>query len=139
MGDCRSKEEVRSSESREAHKAGNPGGRVGRGSYRGEFPLQKDGPSRLANTPLDLPPLLQSKIRTRGSRGKKRTQEAHAAAAFPWVRSVGWDLAVSEGGPVLVEGNERWSTSLIQMPAPHGLMTGEFKALYENLDVDEGI
>lgn len=30
-----------------------------------------------------------------------------AAAAFPWVRSVGWDIAMSEGGPVLVEGNER--------------------------------
>jgi hypothetical protein len=56
-----------------------------------------------------------------------------AAAAFPWVRSVGWDIAFSEQGPVLVEGNERWSTSLIQMPASHGLMTGEFKALYEAL------
>ena len=60
-----------------------------------------------------------------------------AAAAFPWVRSVGWDIAISEGGPVLVEGNERWSTSLIQMPAPHGLMTGEFKALCEALGEDE--
>jgi hypothetical protein len=36
---------------------------------------------------------------------------------------------VSDGGPVLVEGNERWSPSLIQMPAPHGLMTGELKAV----------
>ncbi len=62
-----------------------------------------------------------------------------AAAAFPWVRSVGWDIAVSEGGPVLVEGNERWSTSLIQMPAPHGLMTREFKALYEALSEGEGL
>ncbi len=61
-----------------------------------------------------------------------------AAAAFPWVRSVGWDIAISEQGPVLIEGNERWSTSLIQMPAPHGLMTGEFKALYEALRRGEG-
>ncbi len=57
-----------------------------------------------------------------------------AAAAFPWVRSVGWDIAISERGPVLIEGNERWSTSLIQMPAPHGLMTGEFKTLCEALE-----
>ncbi len=56
-----------------------------------------------------------------------------AAAAFPWVRSVGWDIAISERGPVLVEGNERWAISLVQMPAPHGLMTGEFKELYEAL------
>ena len=62
-----------------------------------------------------------------------------AAAAFPWVRSVGWDIAISEEGPVLVEGNERWSTSLIQMPAPHGLITGEFKALYEALSEGEGV
>ena len=66
-----------------------------------------------------------------------RDLAVRAAAAFPWVRSVGWDIAVSEGGPVLVEGNERWSTSLIQMPAPHGLMTGEFKALYEALSEGE--
>ncbi|MDP8972485.1 MAG: hypothetical protein M3N45_04745 [Actinomycetota bacterium] len=64
---------------------------------------------------------------------KVRDLALRAAAAFPWVRSVGWDIAISEEGPVLVEGNERWSTSLIQMPAPHGLMTGEFKALYEAL------
>lgn len=61
-----------------------------------------------------------------------------AAAAFPWARSIGWDIAFSEQGPVLIEGNERWSTSLIQMPAPHGLMTGEFKALYEALRKSEG-
>ena len=61
-----------------------------------------------------------------------------AAAAFPWVRSVGWDIAISEQGPVLVEGNERWAISLVQMAAPHGLMTGEFKALYEALSEGEG-
>jgi len=42
-------------------------------------------------------------------------------------------------GPVLVEGNERWSTSLIQMPAPHELMSGEFKALYEALSEGEAV
>jgi hypothetical protein len=39
---------------------------------------------------------------------------------------------------VLVEGNERWAISLVQMPAPHGLMTGEFKELYEALIEGEG-
>ena len=72
-------------------------------------------------------------------RGERVVLALRAAAAFPWVRSVGWDIAISEGGPVLVEGNERWSPSLIQMPAPHGLMTGEFKALYEALNEDEDI
>jgi hypothetical protein len=40
---------------------------------------------------------------------------------------------------VLVEGNERWSTSPLQMPAPHGLMTGEFKALYKALSEGEEV
>ncbi len=56
-----------------------------------------------------------------------------AAAAFPWARAIGWDIAISEQGPVLIEGNERWSPWVSQMPAPQGLMTGEFKALYEAL------
>ncbi len=56
-----------------------------------------------------------------------------AAAAFPWARSIGWDIAISDRGPVLIEGNARWSTSLVQIPAPHGLMTGEFKALCDAL------
>jgi hypothetical protein len=57
-----------------------------------------------------------------------------AAAAFPWARSIGWDIGLSDRGPILIEGNERWSPSLIQMPAGRGLLTGEFKALCEDLE-----
>ena len=53
-----------------------------------------------------------------------------AAAAFPWARAIGWDIAVAERGAVLIEGNARWSPSLVQLPAPHGLMDGELEALY---------
>jgi hypothetical protein len=56
-----------------------------------------------------------------------------AAGAFPWARSIGWDIAISDRGPVLIEGNVEWSPSLIQIPAPHGLMTGEFEKLYRSL------
>jgi hypothetical protein len=59
-----------------------------------------------------------------------------AAAAFPWARSIGWDVAMSANGPVLIEGNEEWSPSLIQMPAPRGLMTGDFAELYAALGGD---
>lgn len=56
-----------------------------------------------------------------------------AAAAFPWARSIGWDIGISDRGPVVIEGNERWSPSLIQMPAPDGLYTGELKAVVDEL------
>ena len=56
-----------------------------------------------------------------------------AAAAFPWARAIGWDIAIAERGAVLIEGNERWSPSLLQLPAPHGLMDGELEALYRSL------
>jgi hypothetical protein len=56
-----------------------------------------------------------------------------AARVFPWARSIGWDIAISDRGPVLIEGNAEWSTSLLQIPAPHGLMTGEFKLLRDTL------
>jgi len=56
-----------------------------------------------------------------------------AATVFPWARSIGWDIAISDRGPILIEGNAEWSTSLLQIPAPHGLMTGEFKALCDTL------
>jgi len=56
-----------------------------------------------------------------------------AAAAFPWARAIGWDIAMSDRGPVLLEGNQRWSPSLLQLPAPHGLMDGELKEVYDAL------
>jgi hypothetical protein len=62
-----------------------------------------------------------------------RAVALEAAAAFPWARCIGWDIGLSDRGPVIVEGNERWSPSLIQMPAPEGLFTGELKAVVDEL------
>ena len=56
-----------------------------------------------------------------------------AAAAFCWSRSIGWDITITDRGPMLMEGNEQWSTPLIQMTAPHGLMTREFKTFCDAL------
>jgi hypothetical protein len=56
-----------------------------------------------------------------------------AAMVFPWARAIGSDIAITDQGPVFIEGNAHWSTSLLQIPAPHGLMTGELKALTDAL------
>lgn len=45
---------------------------------------------------------------------------ARAATAVPQLRSVGWDIAVSKTGPVLIEGNHDWDARLPQgYDAPH--------------------
>lgn len=69
---------------------------------------------------------------------KTKELALRAAEAFPWARSIGWDVAMSGSGPVLIEGNQEWSPSLIQLPAPHGLMTGEFEQLYRSLGSSAG-
>jgi len=57
-----------------------------------------------------------------------------AARVFPWARAIGWDIGISDRGPVIIEGNERWGPGLLQVPAPHGIMDGELKALYDELE-----
>jgi Sugar-transfer associated ATP-grasp len=56
-----------------------------------------------------------------------------AAAVFPWARSIGWDIAIGDDGPVLLEGNSVWSPTVLQLNASHGLMSGKFRELYESL------
>ena len=42
--------------------------------------------------------------------------DAHAKLLVPW--SVGWDVAITPQGPMLLEGNPMWGADLAQ--APHG-------------------
>jgi hypothetical protein len=65
--------------------------------------------------------------------GQVKDVALQAAAAFPWARSIGWDIGISDRGPVVIEGNQKWSPSLVQLSAPHGLMRGDLKALYDTL------
>lgn len=44
-----------------------------------------------------------------------------AALEIPDVRCVGWDVAISENGPLLIEGNDRWSRFVWQHPKEQGL------------------
>lgn len=44
-----------------------------------------------------------------------------AALEVPDNRCVGWDVAITESGPVIIEGNDRWSRFLWQLPKQKGL------------------
>jgi hypothetical protein len=43
-----------------------------------------------------------------------------AAIIVPEVRSVGWDVAITNKGPVLIEGNSKWNKDTWQIPAGFG-------------------
>lgn len=45
----------------------------------------------------------------------------NAALKTPENRSVGWDIAITEGGPELIEGNHNWCKLLWQLPVKQGL------------------
>lgn len=53
---------------------------------------------------------------------KESLQLAKEAALFrPQNRSIGWDIAITENGPDLLEGNHNWCKLLWQLPVESGL------------------
>lgn len=45
-----------------------------------------------------------------------------AALLVPSIKSVGWDIAISCNGPILIEGNDNWCKSLLQLPYNKGML-----------------
>ncbi|MFO7956940.1 MAG: sugar-transfer associated ATP-grasp domain-containing protein, partial [Candidatus Brocadiia bacterium] len=56
-----------------------------------------------------------------------------AAECFPWVRAVGWDIAVTPDGPFIVEGNWAWGHTGAQVGPARGLYHGAFKKVCDRL------
>lgn len=50
-----------------------------------------------------------------------------AACALSGARSVGWDIALTPGGPVIIEGNAAWSLPLVQVHS-EGYLSDEVRA-----------
>jgi Sugar-transfer associated ATP-grasp len=50
-----------------------------------------------------------------------------AAKLFPMTRSIGWDIAVTDSGPVIIEGNIRWGIIFKQALSQRGLLRGAMR------------
>ena len=54
-----------------------------------------------------------------------------AQSRLPFLRSLGWDIAITKDGPLLIEGNAYWS-HILQFALGHGVLTDElFTELHE--------
>lgn len=51
-----------------------------------------------------------------------------AARLTPGIRYVGWDVALSPEGPVLIEGNSDWELPAMQMMLPRGFLQPDVRA-----------
>lgn len=49
-----------------------------------------------------------------------RALALNAAARLPDAKAIGWDIAVTPGGPQLIEGNHNWCKTLWQLPVNRG-------------------
>jgi uncharacterized protein (DUF3820 family) len=47
-----------------------------------------------------------------------------AQSLVPQLRSIGWDIAITANGPVILEGNTYWGWYMMQRGFPHGVLTG---------------
>ncbi|MTI96699.1 MAG: hypothetical protein FH749_14705 [Firmicutes bacterium] len=60
-----------------------------------------------------------------------------AARSLPWCPAIGWDVAVTTEGPVLVEGNGQWNVMTGQA-FTGGLLTGTLRQELNHLGVGKG-
>lgn len=51
-----------------------------------------------------------------------------AQSLIPHLRTIGWDVAITADGPVIIEGNTYWGWYMMQRGFPQGVLTGNLAA-----------
>jgi hypothetical protein len=82
--------------------SGVMGKAVAKDPRRGAFPIHPDSGAQIEGVEV---PLFKESI--------DATLAAHNH--FPWVPFVGWDVVVTDGGPLLLEANPNWCVELAQI------------------------
>lgn len=59
-----------------------------------------------------------------------------AQRLLPEIPSIGWDVVITETGPILLEGNHDWDTSLQQIANHQGMMA-RYHEIYDPLVTSE--
>ena len=49
-----------------------------------------------------------------------------AFEVLPGLHALGWDVAIAEAGPLIIEANPWWSAELLQVPHGRGMVQGDF-------------
>ncbi len=55
-----------------------------------------------------------------------------AHAKLDKIPSVGWDVAITKEGPVLIEGNVKWGSQIFEIPHGRPLTSTDFPAYYRH-------
>jgi hypothetical protein len=64
---------------------------------------------------------------------------SRAAACLPDLASLGFDVAITAEGPVIVDVNDHWGPRMMQQAWQRGLVQGDFLAFLEELGAEEVI
>lgn len=88
-------------------------GRARRSISEGDFALHPETGFRMEGTRLPQWPMVDPLVRA-------------AFEVLPGLHAVGWDVAITETGPLIIEANPWWSAELLEVPHGRGLIQGEF-------------
>jgi hypothetical protein len=60
-----------------------------------------------------------------------------AFEVLPGLHGIGWDVAIAESGPLIIEANPWWGPRMLEVPPGRGLVQGEFANFLEDFGLED--